>query len=70
MLRVRNEPRRIESQMHLQGTTSEPGADALERRPLQNFDAKQFLIEGERPRKIVNDDINVVERKLSLLMPI
>jgi hypothetical protein len=56
--------------MVLQGAAGEPAADALKRRPLDNFEAKQFLIEGERPREIVHDDINVVERKLSLLMPI
>ena len=45
--------------MHLQGAAGEPGADALDRRPLDNFKAKQFLIEGERPREIGNDDVNV-----------
>jgi hypothetical protein len=57
--------RRIESQMHLQGAAGEPGADALERRPLDYREAKQLLIEGERTREIGDDDINVVERKLS-----
>ena len=29
--------------MYLQGAASEPGADALERRPLDNGEAKQLL---------------------------
>ena len=56
---------RINGQMHLQGTAGEPGADALEGRPFHDSEAEQLLIEGERPREIGDDDINVVERKLS-----
>jgi hypothetical protein len=55
----------VESQMHLQSAAAEPGADAVERRPLDNGQAKHLLIEGERPREIRNDDTNVVERKVS-----
>jgi hypothetical protein len=51
--------------MQLQGAAGEPGADALEGRPLHDCEAEQLLIEGERPREIGDDDINVVERKLS-----
>jgi len=46
---------RIESQMHLQGAAGKPGTDALERRPLDNGEAKQLLIKGERPREIGDD---------------
>ena len=56
---------RMKGQMHLQGAAGEPGAGVLERRPLDDREAEQFLIEGERPREIADDDINVVERKLS-----
>lgn len=56
---------RIEDQMHLQGAAGEPGADALERRPLHDREAEQVLIEGERAREIGDDERNVVERKLS-----
>ena len=56
---------RIKGQMHLQGAAGEPGADVLEGRPLDDREAEQVLIEGERPREIGDDDINVVERKLS-----
>ena len=56
---------RIKGQMHLQGTAGEPGAGALEGRPLHDPEAKQVLIEGERPWQIGDDEINMVERKLS-----
>ena len=56
---------RIEAQMHLQGAAGKPGTVALEGRTLNNGEAKHLLIEGERPWKIGDDDINVVERKLS-----
>jgi hypothetical protein len=39
--------------MVLQGAAGEPAADALKRRPLDNFEAKQLLIEGDRLREIV-----------------
>ena len=64
-LPVRKEPVRIEGQMHLQGAAGEPGAGALEGRPLNDPEAEKILIEGERPRQIGNDEINMVERKLS-----
>ena len=51
--------------MHLQGAAGEPGAGALEGRPLNDREAEQVLIEGERPREIGDDEINMVERKLS-----
>jgi hypothetical protein len=51
--------------MHLQGAAGELGADVLEGRTLHVREAKQVLIEGERPRQIGDDEINVVERKLS-----
>jgi hypothetical protein len=56
---------RINGQMQLQGAAGEPGADALEGRPFHDCETEQLLIEGERPREIGDDDINVVERKLS-----
>jgi hypothetical protein len=56
---------RIEGQMHLLGAASEPGAGALEGRPLNDREAEQVLIEGKRPRQIGDDEINMVERKLS-----
>ena len=34
------------------------------RRPFDDCEAEQLLIEGERPREIGDDDINVMERKL------
>ena len=51
--------------MHLQGAAGEPGAGVFERWTLDDREAKQTLIKGERPRQIGDDDINVVERKLS-----
>jgi hypothetical protein len=56
---------RIKGQMHLQGAAGEPGAAALEGRTLNNGEAKQVLIEGKRPRQIGNDEIYMVQRKLS-----
>ena len=56
---------RINGQMHLQGAAGEPIADALEGRPFHDCEAEQLLIEGERPREIGDDDINVMKRKLS-----
>ena len=56
---------RIESQMNLQGAASEPGAGDLEARPLNDHEAKQVLIEGERSRQIGDNETNMVERKLS-----
>ena len=55
----------MNGQMHLQGGAGEPGADVLEGRPFHDCEAKHLLIEGERPREIGDDDINVMERKLS-----
>jgi hypothetical protein len=40
---------RIEGQMHLQRAAGEPGAGALEGRPLNDPEAEKVLIEGERP---------------------
>ena len=56
---------RMNGQMHLKGAAAEPSAGILERRALDDREAKQLLIEGERPREIGNDNINVVERKPS-----
>jgi hypothetical protein len=56
---------RINGQMQLQRAAAEPGADALEGRPFHDCETEQLLIEGERPREIGDDDINVVEHKLS-----
>src|SRR5580704_16561383 len=56
---------RMNGQMQLQGAGGEPGADGLEGRPFHDCEAQQLLIESERPREIGDDDINVVERKLS-----
>jgi hypothetical protein len=56
---------RIEGQMHLQVAAGELGAGTLEGRPFNNPEAEKVLIEGERPREIGNDEINMVERKLS-----
>ena len=41
---------RIEGQMHLQVAATEPGAGALEGRPLNDPEAEKILIESERPR--------------------
>jgi hypothetical protein len=56
---------RMNGQMQLQGAGVEPSADGLEGRPFHDCEAQQLLIESERPREIGDDDINVVERKLS-----
>jgi hypothetical protein len=58
---------RIESQMHLQRAAGEPGAAGLESRAIDDCEAKQVLIEGERPREIGDNDTNVMEAKLSHL---
>ncbi len=63
MLPVLKEP--VENQMHLQCAAGEPGAAALERRAIDDREAEQVLIEGERPREIADNDTNMVERKLS-----
>ena len=47
---------RIEGQMHLEGTAGEPGANALEGRPLNDREAEQVLIEGARPQEIGDDE--------------
>jgi hypothetical protein len=57
--------RRMQNQMHLQCAAGQPSAGALKRRPLDNRQAKQLLIEGER--KIGDNDANVVERKLKTI---
>ena len=49
----------------LRGAAGEPGAGALEGRLLNDPEAEKVLIKGERPREIGNDEINMVERKLS-----
>ena len=41
---------RIEGQMHLQVAATEPGAGALEGRPLNDPEAEKILIESGRPR--------------------
>ena len=58
-------PGRIEGQMDLQVAAGEPGAGTLEGRPFNDPEAEKVLIEGERPREIGHDEINMVERKLS-----
>ena len=58
-------PGRIEGQMHLHVAAGEPGAGALEGRPFNDPEAEKVLIESERPREIGNNEINMVERKLS-----
>src|SRR4029077_14253535 len=62
-LPVRKEP--VGGSNALQVAAGEPGAAALEGRPLNDPEAEKVLIEGERPLEIGNDVTNTVERELS-----
>jgi hypothetical protein len=49
----------------LQGAAGEPGAGVLEGGTLDDREAGEVLIEGERPWEISDDERNVMELKLS-----